>query len=82
MQRFQKGRSVFKCECCGRGTRETGVQSSGSDTCPQCYELCGLENSHSDGYPVSRQEVERLVGEVRTLGGNPAHWDELIAAAK
>jgi hypothetical protein len=46
--RFQKGRGVFTCGCCGRATRDTGVQAIGSETCPQCYELAGYENMFYD----------------------------------
>ncbi len=43
--RFRKGRSTFTCVVCGRLTRETGVQSVGSECCPDCYELAGVYNS-------------------------------------
>jgi hypothetical protein len=47
--RFRKGETTFKCGCCGRLTRHTGVQSVGSETCPECYELAGIYNEYQDG---------------------------------
>ena len=47
--RFERGSGVYNCSICGRCTRHTGVQSTGSDLCPQCYELAGLQNMVWDG---------------------------------
>lgn len=43
--RFQQGTGMFACESCGRQTRHTGTQSSGSKCCDNCYELAGFQNS-------------------------------------
>lgn len=69
--------STYKCDCCGRGTRNTGVQSFSSMTCPQCFELAGLENEVSDGYQTTeevRLQVEDLVAQVEAKGGNAGEW--------
>ena len=80
---FQKGgRGVYKCGCCGRNTRYTGTQSVSSECCPQCFDLAGLYNVLQDGGQPDAAEVERLIAEVRELGGNVDHWDELIMAAR
>ena len=44
--KFQSGTGCFKCEVCGRMTRLTG--NNNEHTCPECYELGGLENWMSD----------------------------------
>lgn len=46
---FQRGSGVYNCCDCGRRTRNTGVQSNGSECCPSCYELAGQENCRLDG---------------------------------
>lgn len=66
--------STFTCDCCGRTTRHTGVQSAGSKLCPQCFELAGIDNEISDGYTTveeQRAEIDRLKAEIRAKGGNP-----------
>ena len=47
VSKFRRGSSTFNCNTCGRLTRDTvgtNVQS-----CEQCYELAGLQNSLWDG---------------------------------
>lgn len=55
-RRFQAGRAIvgrkgstYKCHCCGRMTRETGLDESSLDLCAYCLEESYLENSLSDG---------------------------------
>ena len=65
----------YPCSLCGRKTRHTGEQSIGSELCPQCYELCGMDNYCNDngespeaaGYVKSR---DRMIGEIAKRGGN------------
>lgn len=45
--KFRAGEGTYKCECCGRMTRDT-INSSGH-YCEQCEELLMLQNSHWDG---------------------------------
>jgi len=79
IKKFYRGSSVFKCKVCGRGTRDTGVQSAGNKICPQCFELAGLENSISDGHE-SRADVlgyiARLVADIEEKGGDTSDWKE------
>lgn len=46
---MKRGSGIFKCECCGRQTRDTGAQAVGSRLCPQCWELSGYYNEYQDG---------------------------------
>jgi hypothetical protein len=66
---FERGRSTFKCQCCGRMTRETGIQSMGSDSCPDCYELAGQVNALSDSDDFDRAYVLTLCANIRRKGG-------------
>jgi hypothetical protein len=53
---FEKGtglgteRGTYRCEDCGKRTRETGSCESGVGLCLSCYDRGGLENEHNDGY--------------------------------
>lgn len=72
--RFRRDSGVYKCATCGRMTRQTGVQSIGSESCPQCYELAGLDNLLNDcpeeGVAANYREAERLLAEIVAKGGN------------
>jgi hypothetical protein len=70
--RFRPGETTYVCDCCGRRTRYTGVQAVSSRTCPQCWDLAGLENSVMDGTdPVEvTEERDRLVAEAVARGGD------------
>jgi hypothetical protein len=73
--RFQAGTgSVYTCECCGRKTRNTRRQSMDSKTCPQCWDLAGIDNEESDGW-LTHDEAEAkrapLRAEIIALGGTP-----------
>lgn len=65
---------AFTCDCCGRRTRHTGVQSVGSQTCPQCYDLAGYQNSVWDGDPIADIAPVRdeLLAAAVKAGGNEA----------
>ena len=79
MRTFRRGRSTFKCGQCGRNTRETGAQSLGSDLCPQCWDLAGLENEVSDGHRTRADvapEVAELVAEIEKRGGDVTIWHD------
>ena len=69
---------VFKCEVCGRNTRDTG---QGVDhLCEDCYELTGIDNSINDnGYLPGSPDFEhylpsimRHLAHIAKLGGNVA----------
>ena len=77
MSRFRRGSSTFKCQTCGRLTRETGVQSMGNENCPQCYELAGIENEISDGHTTRGERLTAIrgyVAEVAAKGGDVSEW--------
>ena len=66
--------STYRCECCGRRTRNTGAQSVGSKTCPQCWDLAGIENEIGDGYTTldeQRTAIDALLAKIETKGGQP-----------
>lgn len=44
---FQRGSAVYKCNSCGRSTRNTGDEGN-SRLCYECYELAGIDNEISD----------------------------------
>lgn len=66
---FERGRSTFKCQDCGHTTRETGVQSIGSDLCPDCFELAGQVNAFSDTDDFDHDYVRTLCANIRKKGG-------------
>jgi len=77
MRHFRRGSSTYLCAVCGRRTRETGVQSMGNDTCPQCYELAGIENEISDGHcslEDRRATIAGLLVEIAAKGGSLTEW--------
>jgi len=45
--KFRSGEGSYKCQCCGRMTRDT-INSDGR-YCEQCEELLMLQNAHWDG---------------------------------
>src|SRR5262245_61070787 len=69
--------STYACAVCGRKTRNTGVQSLGSKTCPQCYELAGIENEISDGFATleeRRAQIDGYLAEIVEKGGDVSDW--------
>jgi hypothetical protein len=65
-------------------TRETGVQSMGNKTCPQCYDLAGIENEISDGHCTAGErlnDINRLVGEIAEKHGDVSEWAGLVEMA-
>jgi phage FluMu protein Com len=76
------GGSTYPCAVCGRLTRHTGAQSLGSKTCPQCYELAGIENEISDRYRTQAEaqpQIDALIAEIVAKGGDVAEWARLQA---
>jgi len=85
---MQRGTGIFPCEACGRKTRETGAQSLSSRTCPECYEIAGIENSLSDGHYEGDAGRDALIAEIAALqtviiakGGKPEPSDYLLPAS-
>ena len=55
--KFRAGEGTYKCECCGRLTRDT--TNSDGRYCGQCEELLMLQNAHWDGcYDVGNDEPQ------------------------
>jgi hypothetical protein len=84
INKFYRGSATFKCDACGRGTRDTGVQSLGNKLCPQCYELAGIENSISDGHTTLAEEratIDAYMTTVAERGGDVSTWRETFGRA-
>ena len=80
IRKFYKGSAVFKCNVCGRGTRDTGAQSAGNKICPQCYELAGIENEISDGWATlaeRRAAIDTFLAHIVSKGGDVTAWADL-----
>lgn len=82
------GGSVFACRCCTRKTRYAG-QGIGTELCPQCYELAGIDNMLNDegrkATDAERAECNRYIAEIQAKGGNienPKKWNDYIFSAK
>lgn len=86
--KFQRGTGSFKCSACGRMTRLTGVQSIGSDLCPQDYELAGIYNVLQDEGPEGlaeyaaeiRQHAEEIVAKGGKLDGDVEEMLDIVNA--
>lgn len=65
------GRSTFACTLCGRMTRD--VDQGGTDLCPECYELCGMDNECNDSgrKPTGREQAQaaKLLAAISKKGG-------------
>lgn len=51
-RRFTKttqGSGTYKCDCCGKLTRETGSEESSCHLCKKCFDEINEENKISDG---------------------------------
>lgn len=46
--RFNKGSAAYRCQNCGKLTRETGSGESDNRLCLKCYDEAGEENYHLD----------------------------------
>lgn len=68
---FQKGASVFTCDCCGRRTRHTTQDRSRTD-CAECFDLAGLQCMEWDGEMTEGdwEERDRLYETIKEKGGN------------
>jgi hypothetical protein len=84
---FQRGSGHYKCEGCGRGTRNTGKQPGESRLCPECDDLAMEENSIHDGESTIETSAalrDRTVAEIVAKGGSaemvrrefPTLWGE------
>lgn len=82
--RFQRGSGCYKCEACGRKTRNTGAQSMGSKTCEQCWDLAGIENEISDGHETVetlRESIQSLLAKIEANGGDTMQsWSGFVKA--
>jgi hypothetical protein len=71
---FTRGHTTFKCQVCTRLTRET--HGNGTECCPQCFEIAGLDNQVNDsGEPLPADvlaDCESYLKEIIAKGGNGA----------
>ena len=75
---FTRQNTTYKCDVCGRLTRHTGAQALGSQLCPQCWELAGIENEICDGYRTLAEAETVIAGyvkEIKDKGGDTREWD-------
>ena len=50
VSRFERGSSTYRCESCGKLTRNTGDEGDfGRRSCRKCWDEAGFENEHQDG---------------------------------
>lgn len=80
--RFNRGQSTYRCHVCKRLTRFNGSQAIGSDLCPECWDLGGIENMVSDGNREPHEvaaDVLALVTAVKNKGGRTDAWLDLLA---
>lgn len=61
--RFHRGSGCYKCQECGKMTRDTGHDEAGCQLCRKCYELSGLENSLNDGC-ITQEEHDKRAAEI------------------
>lgn len=66
-RKFQRGSGTYKCDECGKLTRETGEGESLVRLCLRCYTLGGLENSLADEN-ITQEEFDRLVADLSDDG--------------
>lgn len=85
---FRRGSAVYTCVSCTRRTRHTGVQSLGSELCPECHELAGIYNAYQDGQDVValyadaiREYTSAILEKGGKLDGDAQTLLDLIAQA-
>ena len=58
---FEVGSGCYICHICKKRTRSTGRgDNENLGMCADCYDICGLENSLSDGV-ISQEEFDAQV---------------------
>jgi len=76
---FGKGKSVYKCTCCNRMTRQVGTgDCENVEMCFDCYELSGIENGYNDGNLEILEhaaDVLRHYGSIVSKGGDAQSFD-------
>lgn len=60
--RFKYGSGAFKCEICGKLTRDTGNEEAAHRLCKNCLFDCYVENAASD-YGKDSAEYKQMVDE-------------------
>lgn len=80
--RFRSGSGVYRCNSCGRQTRETGEGESQSGLCVDCFALAGIYNALLDEgrlSPSYKAEVKRRTEHITLMGGRiPGDFLELL----
>jgi hypothetical protein len=76
--------STYTCDTCGRETRNTGAQSMGSKLCPDCFDLCGIDNEISDGHATieeRRADIDALIAKIESKGTLHDSFTHLLRSA-
>lgn len=68
--KFRKGSGTYKCQSCGKMTRETGHGESDCELCVYCYEVAGEYNGLQDGQ-MSHEEYTVKVLQLRAQYKHP-----------
>lgn len=55
---FKQGSGAYRCNDCGKLTRETGHGESDCELCAFCFRTSMLENGYNDGH-ISEAEYQR-----------------------
>jgi hypothetical protein len=70
--RFEYGSGCFKCESCGKTTRDTGHDESMLRMCRLCVVVSYTENSISDGYVTTLDDARAVF---LANGGRPEEFE-------
>lgn len=70
---YKTGSGCFTCGSCGRLTRDTHNDNGNLKTCPDCYELGGIENEISDKgtTPELEREAQQLRDKIKRFAKMP-----------
>jgi hypothetical protein len=60
INKFRQGSAVYKCQCCGKMTRDTGEGEKSCEMCAGCFEVSGYFNSFQDGQ-ITAAEYNKIV---------------------
>lgn len=79
VSKFERGSATYKCNACGRLTRNTGDEGS-ARLCFECFELAGIDNEISDHGPLGPDSFSKPEYVVELLGKLKGHGVDLEKA--